>query len=74
MKHCIIKVEASGFTGFESCKNPELEAFIKGGGGWGVQAFHFGKTDFELGVGGGGQDISRQFEVSFGSIRAILPV
>ena len=31
------------------------------------------KTDFELGVGGEGQDTSRHFEGSFGSIRAILP-
>ena len=30
---------------------------IKGGGG-GVQAFHFGKNDFELGVQGDGQDTS----------------
>ena len=40
----------------------------------GVQAFHFGKTDFELAVGGEGQDTSRHFEGSFGSIRAILPM
>ena len=45
-----------------------------GGGGGGVQAFHFGKNDFELGVGGDGQDTSRHFEGSFGSIRAILPM
>ena len=25
---------------------------FKGGGGGGVQAYHFGKKDFELGVGG----------------------
>ena len=42
-------------------------------GGGGVQAYHFGKNDFELGVGGEGQDTSRHFEDSFGSIRAILP-
>ena len=40
----------------------------------GVQAFHFGKNDFELGVGGDGQDTSRHFEGSFRSIRAILPI
>ena len=40
----------------------------------GVQVFHFGKTDFELGVGGEGQDTSRHFEGSFWSIRAILPM
>ena len=40
----------------------------------GVQAFHFGKNYFELGVGGDGQDPSRHFEGSFGSIRAILPI
>ena len=40
----------------------------------GVQAYHFGKKDFELGVGGEGQDTSRHFEDSFGSIRAILPM
>ena len=43
-----------------------------GGGGGGVQAFHFGKNDFELGVGRDGQNTSRLFEGSFGSIRAIL--
>ena len=42
--------------------------------GVGVQAFHFGKNDFELGVEGDGQDTSRHFEGSFGSIRAILPM
>ena len=45
-----------------------------GGGGRGVQAFHFGKTDFELGVGGEGQDMTQHFEGSFGSIHAILPM
>ena len=35
---------------------------------------HFGKKDFELGIGGEGQDTSRHFEGSFGSIRAILPI
>ena len=39
-----------------------------------VQAFHFGKNNFELGVGGDGQDMSCLFEGSFGSIRAILPM
>ena len=39
-----------------------------------VQAFHFGKNDLELGVEGDGQDTSRHFEGSFGSIRAILPM
>ena len=37
-----------------------------------VQAYYFGKKDFELGVGGEGQDTSRHFDGSFGSIRAIL--
>ena len=46
---------------------------LRGGGG-GVQAFHFGKNDFELGVVGDGEDTSRHFEGSFRSIRAILPV
>ena len=45
-----------------------------GGGGGGVHAFHFGKTYFELGVGGEGQETSRHFKGSFGSIRAILPM
>ena len=40
----------------------------------GGQAFQFGKTDFDLGVGGEGQDTSGHFEGSFGSIRAILPM
>ena len=31
------------------------------------------KKDFELGVGGEGQDTFRHFEDSFGPIRAILP-
>ena len=50
--------------------------FLKGGGGGGggVQAYHFGKNDFELGVKGEGQDTSQYFEGSFGSIRAILPM
>ena len=38
-----------------------------------ISAFHFGKTDFELGVGGEGQDTSRHFEGIFGAISAILP-
>ena len=41
----------------KSCLAPPL----MGGGGGGVQAFHFGKTDFELGVGGEGQDTSLHF-------------
>ena len=32
------------------------------------------EKDFELGVGGEGQDTSRHFEGSFGSICAILPM
>ena len=32
-------------------------------------AYHFGKNDFELGIGGGGQKTSRNIEGSFGSIR-----
>ena len=39
-----------------------------------VQAFYFGKTDFELGVRGEGQDTFRHFEGSFGSIHALLPM
>ena len=31
-------------------------------GGGGVQAYHFGKKDFDLGVGAEGQDTSRHFE------------
>ena len=49
-------------------------SFKGGGGGGGVQASHFGKKDFELGVGGEGQDTFRHFEGSFGSILAILPM
>ena len=45
---------------------------LRGGGG--VQAYLFGKNDFELGVGGEGQDTSRHIEGSFWSIRAILPM
>ena len=51
----------------------EQNAHLKKRGGGGVQAFHFGKNDFELGVGGEGQDTSRNFEGSFGFIYAILP-
>ena len=61
-------------TNFE-VNQTQISVFIllvKGGGG--VQAFHFGKNDFELGVGGDGQDTSRHFEGSFRSIRAILPM
>ena len=46
---------------------------LRGGGG-GVQAYHFGKKDFEQGVGGEGQDTSRYFEGGFESMRAILPM
>ena len=42
--------------------------------GVGVQAYHFGKKYFELGVGGEGQDTSQYFDGNFGSIRAILPM
>ena len=38
--------------------------YLKGGGG--VQAFHFEKKNFELGVGGEGQDKSRDFESILG--------
>ena len=48
--------------------------FLRGGGGGGVKAYHFGKKDFEQGVGGEGQDKSRNFEGIFGSIRALLPI
>ena len=41
------------------------------GGGSGLSLW---KNYFELGVGGDGQDTSRHFEGSFGSIRAILPM
>ena len=39
---------------------------LKGGGGGGVQAFNFGKTDFELGVRGEGQETSRHSRVVLG--------
>ena len=45
-----------------------------GGGGGGLGLSFWKKTDFELEVGGEGQDTSRHFEGSFGSIRAILPM
>ena len=45
-------------------------SLLRGGG---VQAFHFGKDNFELEVGGEGQDKPRHFEGSSGYIRAILP-
>ena len=48
-----------------------LWLIFKGGGGSGLS---FWKKDFELGVGGEGQDTSRHFDGSFGSIRAVLPM
>ena len=42
---------------------------LRGGVG---QAYHFGKNDFKLGVGGEGQDTSRHFEGGIGSMRTIL--
>ena len=45
-----------------------------GGGGGGGTGLSLWKNDFELGVGGYGQDTSRHFEGSFGSISAILPM
>ena len=35
--------------------NHVIDQLRGGGGGGGVQAFHFGAKDFELGVGGEGQ-------------------
>ena len=49
-------------------------SILRGGGGGGGQAYHVGKNDFELGVGREGQDTSQNFEGSFGSIRALLPM
>ena len=37
-----------------------------------VQAYHFGKTNFVLGVGGESQETSRNFKGGFGSMRAML--
>ena len=45
-----------------------------GGGGGGGSGLSLWKNDFELGVGGDGQDTSRHFEGSFRSICAILPM
>ena len=46
-----------------------------GGGGWeGFRPITLETKYFELGVGGEGRDTSRHLEVSFGSIRAILPM
>ena len=39
-----------------------------------IVIIHFEIKDFELGIGGEGQDTSGHFEGSFGSIRAILPM
>ena len=39
---------------------------VKGGGGGGVQAYHFGKKYFELGVGGEGQDTPQHLRVFLG--------
>ena len=50
------------FTQVTWCMMKSLGEYIsikRGWGGGGVQTFHFGKKDFELGVGGEGQDTSR---------------
>ena len=44
---------------------------LKGGG---FRPITFEKKDFELGVGGVGQNTSRHLEVSFGTTRTILPM
>ena len=46
---------------------------LKGGGGGGGSGLSVWTNDFELGVGGEGQDTSQNLEGSFGSIRALLP-
>ena len=40
----------------------------------GVQAYRFGKKDFELGVGRGGQDTSRHFEGGLGPYVQYWPI
>ena len=60
-----------------SCLFVNISGSLRGGGGGGGfrnQAYHSGKQDFELGVGGEGQDTSQNFEGSFGCKRAILPL
>ena len=52
-------------------KTKQKSGRLRGGG---VQAYHFGKKHFEIGVGREVQDTSRHFDGSFGSIRAILPM
>ena len=52
----------------------QVQSFFLGGGGGGVQAFHSGKNNFERRVGEEGQDTSRHFQGSFGSIPVILPM
>ena len=47
---------------------------LLGGGGGGFRPFTLENKYFKLGVGGDSQDMSRHFEGSFGSIRAILPL
>ena len=49
-----------------------IHSNILRGGGGGGSGLSFWKKDFELGVGGEGQDTSRHFDGSVGSIRAIL--
>ena len=46
---------------------------LKGGGRRG-QAQNFWKIDFELWVGGHGQDMYEQLEGGFGSINPLLPM
>ena len=57
-------------------KNVECMMYLRGGGG-GVQAYHFGKKFFELGVGGEGQDGRTRpiiLRVVLGPYCAILPM
>ena len=70
----IINTATSLLFSFALTKSPLPLSLHSGGGGGGVQAYHFEKKDFELGVGWKGQDTYRHFKGIFGSIRAILPV
>ena len=56
------------FSMFEAIRIRYMDT-LRGGSGLSLW-----KNDFELGVGGYGQDTSRHFEGSFGSISAILPM
>ena len=68
-KDCVVLIQVKSLIVVKAFL---VEAALKGGGGGGGGGITLEKKDFELGVGGEGQDTSRHFEGSFGPIRSIL--